>query len=453
MEMYKNLVLFLISFLSAAFSYGQDNRIEQQLDNLLSKEFQSTEPGCAILVAKDGQTIYKKAFGSADLELNVAMAPGMVFNLASVTKQFTAVSILQLVEQGKISLQDSLQKFVTDFPSKGRTITIENLLTHTSGIRDYMQIDYPNPFMERWDFKPRQLIDSFKNYPLTFEPGTKYSYSNSGYYLLGYIIEKVSGKSYQQYVRDNLLTPLGLSHSYFDGGGIIIPNRVKGYRKDEAVFKNADYWSPTIAYAAGGLLSNTEDLLKWFNGLLSYKILKKETLEKAFTPFTLKDGSVISYGYGWSIMTLGNIKSIEHAGNMSGFTTNEIYYPQQGVFIAALFNCENAAKDRISEKISEIVLGQPLQTQIKLNDEFLDLYAGTYTLTTDQKRTITVIKKSNSLFAQVSGQATFEILFKTPTTFQLKDISDMTGEFVSEAGRVTKIVVNQNGTFEWKKSR
>lgn len=449
--MYKLPLSFLFLLLIVAFSYGQDKRVEQQLDSLLSKEFKPTEPGCEILVAKGGQVIYKKAFGSADLELNVPISPDMVFKLASITKQFTAVAILQLAEQGKISLQDSLQKFIPDFPSKGYTITIENLLTHTSGIRDYMQIDYPNLYMERWDFTPKQLIDSFKNYLLEFEPGTKYSYSNSGYYLLGYIIEKVSGKSYQSYVQNEILNPLGLNHTYFDSAGIIIPNRVKGYRKEGTVFKNADYWSPTIAYAAGGLLSNTEDLFKWFKGLLSYKVLKKETLEKVFAPFKLKDGSAISYGYGWYIQSLSNIKSIEHGGKMNGFITNEIYYPQQNVFIAALFNCEGALKDQISNTISEIILGQHLQTETKLSQNILNSYIGTYSLTTDPKRTITVLKDNDKLFAKVSGQSAFEILFQTATKFQLKNVKDMTGEFISENGIVTKIVVNQNGQFEWGK--
>jgi CubicO group peptidase (beta-lactamase class C family) len=225
----------LLSFLSLVLAFtsccAQNNRIEKQLDGPLSKQFKPGEPGCAVLVAKHGEIIYKKAFGSADLELNVPLASGMVFKLASITKQFTAIAILQLVEQSKISLQDSVQKFIPDFPPKGYTITIENLLTHTSGIKDYMQIDYHELDMERRDFSPKQLIDSFKNYPLEFEPGTKFSYSNSGYFLLGFIIEKVTGKSYQSYVQDDLLTRLGLSHSYFDGPGMIIPDRVNGYRE------------------------------------------------------------------------------------------------------------------------------------------------------------------------------------------------------------------------------
>ncbi len=179
--MYKLLFSFFISLPTASLCYGQTTQVEKQLDELLSKQFKITEPGCEVLVAKQGQIIYKKAFGSANIELNVPMTADMVFRVASITKQFTAVAILQLVEQGMISLKDSLQKFVPDYPFKGHTITIENLLTHTSGVKDYMQIDYQNPYMERWDFTPKQLIDSFKNYPMEFEPGTNYSYSNSGY--------------------------------------------------------------------------------------------------------------------------------------------------------------------------------------------------------------------------------------------------------------------------------
>lgn len=451
--MYKPLLFILISLSVGTISNGQNPDIEKRLDQLLSAEFNQKEPGCAILVAKDGNVVYKKAFGTADVELDVPLAPGMVFKLASITKQFTAIAILQLVEQRKISLEDSLQKFVPDFPSHGQRINIENLLTHTSGIKDYMQIEHANQYMERWDFTPKQLIDHFKNHPLEFEPGTRYSYSNSGYYLLGYIVERVSGKSYQSYVKDNILTPLGMSETYFDTDNNIIPRRVKGYRKDNGKLKNADYWSPTIAYAAGGLLSTTGDLLKWFNGILAHKIIIKETLDKAFTPYKLRDGSQVNYGYGWYIENTGKVRSIEHAGKMNGFLTNQIYYPEQNVFIAALFNSENAPRDEMSRKISEIVLGQSLQTESsRLDVETMCSYIGTYSLTTDSKRTITVELADGRLFAKVGGQSRFELLFQTPVKFQFRNVKDMTGEFIKENGRVVRILVNQNGQFVWQKT-
>jgi CubicO group peptidase (beta-lactamase class C family) len=445
-------MLFLYSLLlSCIVSNGQNTQIEKQLDSLFVKHFKPEEPGCAVLVAKEGQIIYQKAFGSADLELNVALKPDMIFQVASITKQFTAIAILKLMEEGKILLKDSVQKYIPDFPSKGYTVSIENLLTHTSGIKDYMQIDYQSPYMERWDFTPKQLIDSFKYYPLGFAPGTKYSYSNSGYYLLGYIIEKISGKKYQRYVQDHILEPLQLSNSYFDTNGIIIPNRVKGSRKEGSLFKNADYWSPSIAYSAGGLLSNTNDLYKWFKALLAGKIIKKETLEKAFTSYKLNDGSKVSYGYGWNVLSQGGTPSIEHGGHMSGFTTNQLYYPEEDVFIALLFNCQDAPRDMISKMVSEIALGRSLRKEVEMSNDQLNSYVGTYALSTDTNRKIEITKKGNGLVAKLPGQQVFEIVFEQEAKFSLKNIKDMTGEFISINGKVAKIVVEQNGRFEWNK--
>ena len=429
----------------------QDKQVEKKLDELLSTQFKISDPGCEILIAKKGEIVYKKAFGNANIELNVPIRTDMVFNLASVTKQFTSVAILQLVEQGKISLTDSLQKFIPDFPFKGHTITIENLLTHTSGIRDYMQLDYANLYMERWDFKPKQLIDSFKNYALEFDPGTKFSYSNSGYYLLGYIIQKVSGLSYQSYIQDNLLKPLGLTHTYFDSSGIIIPNRVNGYRKDEGVFKNADYWSPTIEYAAGGLISNVDDLFKWHKGLYSYQILKKETLQKAFVPYQLKDGTLTGYGYGWFLKTSNGIKSIEHEGGIPGFKSNVIFFPDDDIFIAALYNCGTVPVDDLSNTISSIAIGKPLQTDIKIDTKILDEYVGVYKLTIDTSRTITMLKENNQLIAKVSETEKMPILFQSETKFQFKNLLDANCEFIKENGKVTKFNVSQNGHFTWIK--
>jgi CubicO group peptidase (beta-lactamase class C family) len=450
--MLKSIIYFILCLLIVTSSFGQESQFESKIDELLTKQFNQSQPGCEVLVAKHDQIIYRKAYGNANLELNVALNPDMVFNLASITKQFTAVAILQLVEQGRISLLDSLQKYIPDFPSKGHTITIENLLTHTSGVKDYMQLDYPNSYMERLDYRPKQLIDSFKNYALEFEPGTKFSYSNSGFYLLGYIIEKVSGKRYQEYMQDNILKPLGLTHTYFDSAGIIIPNRVNGYQKDDTVFKNEDYWSPTIEYAAGGLISNVDDLFKWHKGLYSYQILKKESLLKAFTSFQFKDGTPTGYGYGWFLKTSNGIKSIEHAGGIPGFVSNEIYFPAEDIFIAILCNCGTAPIDELSVNISGIVIGKPLQTDVKVDAKTLDKYVGVYKLSIDTSRTITMLKKNNQLFAKASDTEIFPIVFQSDTKFQFKNILNANCEFISVNGKVTKISVSQNGHYEWIKT-
>lgn len=451
--MYKPVLLIAGLLLIVFTSPGQGSEWQKKLDSLLSGYFVPSQPGCEVLVARHGKVVYKNAFGSANVELNVPISTGMVFNLASITKQFTAVAILQLVEQRKISLYDSLQKVVPDFPWKGHTITIEHLLTHTSGIKDYMQLDYAGQNMERWDCSPKQLIDSFKNYPLNFSPGSRFSYSNSGYFLLGYIIEKVSGKSYQNYITDNLLVPLGLKHTCFDSDGNIIPGRVNGYRKEGAGYKNADYWSPSIEYAAGGLISNEEDLLKWHNGLYAYQVLKKETLQKAFTPYRLSDGTTAGYGYGWFVKTTSGIQSIEHGGGMPGFRTNEIYYPSEDLFIAILCNCGAAPMDELSAGISGMAIGKPLQKDVKVAPEILEKYIGTYQLSIDAGRTMTIQRMNDGLIAVVSPGQSVPLLFQTQTSFQFKNMTGITGEFIMENGKVVKFYIDQNGRYEWIKAK
>ncbi|MGN7788042.1 serine hydrolase domain-containing protein [Niabella sp. 22666] len=428
--------------------------LEQRLDSLMNASVKPEQPGCALLVSKGGSILYNKAFGKASTELDVPLKPDMVFKIASITKQFSAVAILQLVAQGKISLADSIQQYIPDFPVKSGTIRIQHLLTHTSGIPDYMQLDFKTPYLERRDFKPAQLIDSFKTFPLEFQPGTQYRYSNSGYYLLGYIIEKVTGKSYQAYIHDRLLKPLGLRHTYFDSTGTIIPNRVNGYRREGTVYKNADFWSPTIAYAAGGLFSTTEDLHQWMQGLLGFGILPKEYLDKAWTANILAGGVKTSYGYGWQVNEVNGLRSVEHGGHMNGFTSNLVYYPDEKVTISLLFNDEDAPRDNLSRLVSEIVLGKSSTSAVKAVSQYiLDSYIGVYALTGDKNRTINVSKGRNGLIARVSGQEELDILFSSPTQFQLKNIKDATGEFKLKDGKVISMIIKQNGVFEWQKIR
>ena len=265
-NMQKSILLFFSFTFVLLFAQGQslqDKILEKSLDSLISSQIKVTEPGCALLIAKDGQIVYDKAFGSANLELNVPLQSDMVFRIGSITKNFTAVAILQLAEQGKISLKDSIQQYIKDFPSKGYTITIENLLTHTSGIIDYTSIDNPDPYIERRDFTPQFIINYFKNKPLLFQPGTKYGYSNSNYVLLGYIIEMVSGKNYHDYMNENILKPLGLNNTLYADEKTIVPKRVTGYTRDNGFYENCPYQTLSLGYACGDLMSTVEDLYKW----------------------------------------------------------------------------------------------------------------------------------------------------------------------------------------------
>jgi CubicO group peptidase (beta-lactamase class C family) len=232
-----------------------------------------------VLVARRGEVIYRKAFGMANLELNVAVVPENVFRIASLTKQFTAVAILQLHERGLLNIEDDIKKYIPDFPSTEK-ITISNLMSHTSGIQNITDSIWNG--LKRKASTPLELVGIIKGLPSDFVPGTSFRYSNSGYMLLGYIIEEVSGKSYEQYISDNIFKPLKMDRAYYDHMGTVVPGRVSGYVSiSDKEFANADFLDQSLPYAAGGLMMSVDDLYKWNKGLYTYTIIKKETLEKA----------------------------------------------------------------------------------------------------------------------------------------------------------------------------
>jgi CubicO group peptidase (beta-lactamase class C family) len=380
----------LFSFLNKSIAQTNlDKDLTAKFDQLLSEQFKSNESGATAIVSRKGQIIYKKAFGMANMELNVPMQTENVFRIGSISKQFTAVAILQLMEQGKLNLQDEITKFIPDYPTHGHKITIEHLLTHTSGIQSYTGMKEFEAVL-RLDKKPEDFIGFFKNQPMEFAPGTKWNYNNSGYFLLGYIIEKISGKTYPEYVEENLFKPLGMTNSYYGSDSKIIKNRASAYSKNENGFVNADPLSMTLPYAAGSLQSTVEDLYKWNQAIHAYKLVKKETLDKAFTPYVLSDGKKTDYGYGWSIGNVQGSLSIEHGGGIPGFLTMGIYLPKEDVFVAVFSNCDCNSPDAVTSKLAALAIGKPFDyKEIKSDTLAMKQSIGVYEMAgSDEKRYI-----------------------------------------------------------------
>jgi CubicO group peptidase (beta-lactamase class C family) len=259
------------------------------LDSYLSSIYPAGEPGAAVLAVKDGKALVRKGYGMANLELGVPITPETVFELGSVTKQFTAAAILMLEERGKLSVQDDMTKYLPDFPTQGKKVTIENLLTHTSGIPSYTGLPEWLPKM-REDLSVDQLIGIFKGKPFEFDPGTKWEYDNSGYVLLGAIIEKVYGKSYERFVEDEIFQPLGMTHSYYGSWSDVIPHRASGYDRENGQYVNTQYLSMTQPYAAGSLMSTVDDLALWDKALSEGTLLKKASLDQMFASYKLASG-------------------------------------------------------------------------------------------------------------------------------------------------------------------
>jgi CubicO group peptidase (beta-lactamase class C family) len=352
------VVLGFCLFVNAQTISKTDKQLSFKLDTMLSKLFKPNEPGCAILIARKGQVIYKKAFGIADLELNIPNNPDMIFEIGSISKQFTAVAIMQLVEQGKISLQDPINKFIEDYPMNGYQITIEHLLTHTSGLKDIFKIKGFDSTFWRRDYTPIEYMNFFKKENMEFAPGTKFNYCNTGFILLGYIIEKVSGLTYQQYIEDNIFKRADMSNSYYGSYYKIIKNRSKGYSKIEGtnIFGNLEQVSWTIVGGAGALMCNTEDFFKYYQALNSYKLLKKENLEKTRTSYKLANGNETGYGYGIGTGNIQGSPLVSHTGGITGYFTSQMYFLNEDVNIILFTNCENYMSIDPTFKIASLVI-------------------------------------------------------------------------------------------------
>ncbi|RBL91252.1 serine hydrolase [Chitinophaga flava] len=366
---------------------GQDNI--KLFDSLLTSSFPANEPGGVVLIARNNQVLYRKALGKANLELNIDMQPDQVFRLGSVTKQFTACAILTLAQQGKLSLQDPVTRFIPDYP-RGADIHIAQLLTHTAGIKNYTGLSKFTREQQRQDLSARELVDFFRNEPLDFEPGTAFSYSNSGYVLLGYIIEQITGKSYATYINENFFQPLSMTHSFYDDAVTIIPQRVPGYKYTGNHYENAGFLSMTLPYAAGSLLSNADDLLKWYQALMSGKVVSHAALEKAYASSRLSNGRLTGYGYGWAIGNVQGSRSIKHIGIVNGFVAYVVYLPDEKLFAAILTNRENAPDpDILASRMLATLLSKPYDyTEITLTESERSAYQHTYVLEDGSRKTV-----------------------------------------------------------------
>lgn len=435
------LFAFAILYNIAISQTLNDQQLTVEIDKLFSSQFIVNEPGAEILIARKGKIFYKKALGMANLELNIPMKPDMVFRIGSLTKQFTAVAILQLMEQGKLSLQDEITRFIPDYPMQGQHITIEHLLTHTSGIKAYTSMKEMNEIRKK-DMTPNEVIDFFKNQPMDFVPGTKWKYNNSGYFLLGYIIEAITGKTYSAYLEDTFIKPLGLSDTYYGSDTRIIKNRVGAYDKDKDAFVNAEMMSMTIPYAAGAIQSTVYDYFKWYQALLGYRLVKKETLDQAFKSYVLSNGKPANYGYGWFQGSVQGSATVEHTGSINGFRTMELYLPAEDVFVVLFSNCYCHPRPvELVSKIAALCIGKPYDfTILPISNDALKNYAGAYTTETGQQQLIT--DENNQLFLHPNGQGKLKINPYQKDKFNIEGFLS-TLEFIrDESNNISRILFN-----------
>jgi CubicO group peptidase (beta-lactamase class C family) len=395
----------------------------------------------SVLIARGADVVLSKGYGSANLEWNTPNSPSTKFRLGSLTKQFTAASILLLEERGALKVDDPVKKYLPDAPAGWDKITVFHLLTHTSGIPNFTGFpEYRS--LEPFPTTAEQLVGRFRDKPLDFQPGEKWSYSNSGYVLLGYLIERITGSRYEEFVQQNIFVPLGMKDSGYDSNTAIISNRAAGYVSAPNGLANAGFVHMSIPFSAGALYSTTEDLLRWEQGLFGGTLLSATSLQKMTTPFKN------DYAFGLSVHTISAHKVIDHNGGIEGFNTHLAYYPEDKLTVAILANLNGTAPDEMSPKLAAVVHGEVVHLTSERKETvvpptILTVYVGTYEVRPGFDVVVTL--EGGQLMAQATGQAKFPIFAESETRFFLKAV-DAQIEFArDERGSATDLTLHQGG--------
>ena len=339
-----NLTLCLSSVVALA---DAPKEFRSEADAFLSRLKAEEAFSGAVLVATNGEVVFAKGYGLANREHSIANGTNTIFRLGSVTKQFTAMCILILQEDHKLKLTDLISQYVEDCPEAWRSISIHHLLTHTSGIPNFTEFP-DNMRFERLPTTAAETLRRFSDKPLGFEPGTRMRYSNSGYVLLGYIIEQVSGTTYDEFVSKRIFQPLGMKQSGYDHPADILPHRASGYAMQGDDIVNCVPFAMDTPHAAGALYSTVEDLLTWDQSLYSTRLVSASTLDAMFTPFKS------DYCYGWNHRKTGDRTRYQHAGGISGFSTCVVRFPKKRVYVVVLSNHQWTDAAGIAEKLGSV---------------------------------------------------------------------------------------------------
>jgi D-alanyl-D-alanine carboxypeptidase len=337
-------------------------------------------PGISVAVVERADTVVLKGYGFADLENQVPANPTTVYRIGSITKQFTSAAIMRQVERGKVRLDAPLSTYLPEYPRPGRKATIRQLLTHTSGIASYTSIQPRFHDNIRLDLTDQELLALFDHVPLDFIPGTQWRYDNSGYYLLGMILSRVTHTPYGNYIHDSLAAPLGLSATIYCAVAPIIPHRAAGYSWEDGRMINASPISMNLPGGAGALCSSVGDLVRWQQSLANGKVVTPASYAAMKTPVELFGGKHAPYGFGLGVTEYHGHPSVSHSGGINGFSSELAYYPADSLTIAILTNNEGVDAARLGRQIAKLALGipEPSPLDLPLTDSARQRYIGRY---------------------------------------------------------------------------
>ena len=439
-EMQRKFVLMLTFTLILFIVFAPNIIRADEVDDYVKEQIRRQRiPGLSLAIVKNGAVFKTAGYGLANIELNAAASPETVYQSGSIGKQFTAAAVMLLVEDGKINLDDSIEKYFTDTPESWKKITIRHLLTHTSGILNIP----PTEINYRLDYTDEEIVKKAFAQPLAFASGESWSYSNTAYILLGIIIKKATGKFYGDFLRERIFKPLGMNSSRVISESDIVSNRAAGYKIVKGELKNQEYVSPSLNRTADGTLYLTVgDLAKWDAALSAGKLFKKTSLEQMFTPVKLNGGKTYSYGFGWFINNVRGHSLIEHGGGWQGFTSHIARYTDDKLTIIVLTNIFAADVSGIAHGIAEIYIPELRRTAINLDPQTLAVYAGQYELAPNLILTVKI--ESGKLFLQM-GNRSEELFAESETKFFLKAVDAQITFVKDEKGQASKLILHQNG--------
>ncbi len=429
-------------------------RVAQTVDSLASA-FLSAKgaPSVAISVVRGNDTLVMKAWGMADLELSVPATSRSVYKIGSVTKQFTSSMVMQLVEQGKVKLDDSIATYLPALPLAWHAVTVRQLLNHTSGIPSYTDIG--QRWVRRWgdEMPPDSLVALTANDSMWFAPGTKWRYDNSGYIVLGMLVEKITGKSWGENVIERFAKPLGLPDTRECLSDPIIPRRVAGYYADSGAWHNAPYLAMSQPFSAGSLCSTIGDLAKWDRALNTGKVVSAASYAAMTTATGAASSAEVKYGFGLIADTLAGRAIVIHGGNIHGFSSANLWIPSAQMSVTVLCNGNGAPVGTLAKQVARAALGVALELPPKslaLSAADRAKYIGVYALMLpDGAHDFTVAEQGDHLTGQLTGQGAFALIFLGSDTFGVAFDPKLRLSFTMENGRATKMTLLQNGaTFQ-----
>jgi CubicO group peptidase (beta-lactamase class C family) len=351
--------------------------------------FKDQQPGGVVLVTRRDEVLLRQAYGSADIENGVAMRPDAALRLASVSKQFTAVAVLQLVQAGKLRLDSTVASLDPALNGPLAAVTVRQLLTHTSGIKNISSIP-ASKAARREEADALSLMGYFKDLPLEFVPGTRFRYSNSNYIVLTHLIQRVSGQSYAAYVQQAIFQPLGMRNTRYDDHLAVIAGRAHGYRRVKGALQNADFISMSQPQGAGGLISTADDLAIWHRALRDGALLPASVLAQATAKTILADGKSSPYGFGWIIGQVQGVADVEHGGFINGFNSYVVRLKEPDVFVTVLTNAEFLDPTNLSLRLAAIAAGKPYAPAVAASEKDT-VWLGRYVLADGDVRVLSQV--------------------------------------------------------------